>query len=295
MKVLLLWAAALGLMAQKLETQKPDPTKVVRVETAKDHLTVIELSEVVTMVAIGNRDAFTIERRENKVFVTPADEAARTNLFIWTSGGRYAYELVPAKDVDEMHFAIDQLAAPVTASAAAKVEDEAVDVGLPVEMLTKAVPVMVAGERETNGRVEVSIRDLYRKDNRLFLRYAVANNTQIGYQPSRPAAWSLEGARAHQSLISLAGRQLGEQFARSLKAESETSVEVLTADQCETVPAGGQGLGWLVLDDPQPTSTDDVSVLRLQFAADAKGAVTAVLVLRNANAQEVARVKPAAQ
>ena len=67
----------LGLMAQKLETQKPDPTKVLRVETAKDHLTVIELSDVVTMVAVGNRSAFTVERRENKVFVTPTDEGAR--------------------------------------------------------------------------------------------------------------------------------------------------------------------------------------------------------------------------
>ncbi len=100
----------LGLMAQKLETQKPDPTKVLRVETAKDHLTVIELSDAVTMVAVGNRSAFTVERRENKVFVTPTDEGARTNLFIWTSGGRYAYELVPAADIEKMHFAIDQVA-----------------------------------------------------------------------------------------------------------------------------------------------------------------------------------------
>ena len=100
----------LGLMAQKLETQKPDSTKVLRVETAKDHLTVIELSDAVTMVAVGNRSAFTVERRENKVFVTPTDEGARTNLFIWTSGGRYAYELVPAADIDQMHFAIDQVA-----------------------------------------------------------------------------------------------------------------------------------------------------------------------------------------
>ena len=29
----------LGLMAQKLETQKPDSKMVIRVETAKDHLT----------------------------------------------------------------------------------------------------------------------------------------------------------------------------------------------------------------------------------------------------------------
>ena len=45
----------LGLNAQKLETQKPDSKTVTRVETAKDHLTVIELSDAVTMVAVGNR------------------------------------------------------------------------------------------------------------------------------------------------------------------------------------------------------------------------------------------------
>ena len=87
---------ALSAAGQKLETQKADPSKVTRVETAKDHLTIIEMTDAVTMVAVGNRSAFTVERRENKVFVTPTDEAARTNLFIWTSGGRYAYELVPA-------------------------------------------------------------------------------------------------------------------------------------------------------------------------------------------------------
>src|ERR1700682_5773074 len=103
----------LGLMAQKLETQKPDPTKVLRVETAKDHLTVIELSDVVTMVAVGNRSAFTVERREKKVFVPPTAKAARTMLFVWPSAARSAYERVPATDIDQMHFAIDQLATAV--------------------------------------------------------------------------------------------------------------------------------------------------------------------------------------
>ena len=55
---------ALSAPAQKLETQSVNPSKVIRVETAKDHLTVIELSDAVTMVAVGNRSAFTVERRE---------------------------------------------------------------------------------------------------------------------------------------------------------------------------------------------------------------------------------------
>ncbi len=245
----------LGLMAQKLETQKPDSTKVLRVETAKDHLTVIELSDAVTMVAVGNRSAFTVERRENKVFVTPTDEGARTNLFIWTTGGRYTYELVPAIDIDQMHFVIDQVAdqvanavtssipAPPTAEVAPR---------LPAEMLMEAIPVSVTGERETSGRVEVTVRDLYRKNHRLYLRYAVVNHTGAGYVPIRPVAWFLEGIRAQQSLIPAGERQLGEKLARSVRADAAKMVGVVDADQAAMVLAGGQGWGWLVLEKPDP-------------------------------------------
>ncbi len=269
----------LGLMAQKLETQKPDPTKVLRVETAKDHLTVIELSDAVTMVAVGNRSAFTVERRENKVFVTPTDEGARTNLFIWTSGGRYAYELVPAADIDQMHFVIDQVATVVSSSIPAPPTAE-VAPRLPVEMLTEAMPVSVTGERETSGRVVVTLRDLYRKNHRLYLRYAVVNHSGAGYLPIRPVAWFLEG---------------GDKLARSVRADAATAVGVVDADQTAMVLAGGQGWGWLVLEETRPSSPDTVAVLRLQFAADAKGEVDALLVLQPTAAPEVARARPAVE
>ena len=284
----------MALMAQKLETQKPDPTKVLRVETAKDHLTVIELSDAVTMVAVGNHSAFAVERRENKVFVTPTDEGARTNLFIWTTGGRYAYELVPAADIDQMHFAIDQLATAVTSSVTAPPTAE-VAPRLPVEMLTEAMPVSVTGERETSGRVEVTLRDLYRKNHRLYLRYAVVNHTGAGYLPIRPVAWFLEGIHSQQSLIPAGERQLGEKLARSVKADAATVVGVVDADQAAMVLAGGQGWGWLVLEETKPASLDTVAVLRLQFAADAKGEVAALLVLHPAAAPEVARARPAVE
>ena len=284
----------LGLMAQKLEIQKPDPTKVLRVETAKDHLTVIELSDPVTMVAVGNRSAFTVERRENKVFVTPTDEGARTNLFIWTSGGRYAYELVPAADIDQMHFAIDQVATAVTSSIPAPPTAE-VAPRLPVEMLTDAMPVSVTGERETSGRVVVTLRDLYRKNHRLYLRYVVVNHSGTGYLPTRPVAWFLEGIRAQQSLIPAGERQLGDKLARSVRADSATVVGVVDADQAAMVPAGGQGWGWLVLEETRPSSPDTVAVLRLQFAADSKGEVDALLVLQPAAAPEVAHARPAVE
>jgi type IV secretory pathway VirB9-like protein len=52
-----------------------------------NHLTVIELAEPVTLAAAGS-PSFKIERRENKVFIQPLEEAASTNLFVWTTSER---------------------------------------------------------------------------------------------------------------------------------------------------------------------------------------------------------------
>src|SRR5215467_12743616 len=98
---------ALAAEPQRIETQHPDAARVTRVETAMNHLTIIELAEPVTLAAAGSA-AFKIERRENKVFIQPLEEGVSTNLFVWTASGRWNYELVPAASVETMHFAIDQ-------------------------------------------------------------------------------------------------------------------------------------------------------------------------------------------
>ncbi len=271
----LIWLSLCStLHGQKLETHKQGHKTIARVETARDHLTVIELGEPVTMVAVGNQSAFLVERRGNKVFVKPTEEGAQTNLFIWTGTGRYAYELIPAKTVAEMHFAIDQ-ESPI---AVASVPAAAVDTPLPTEMLTQATPVSLFGERETQGRVEVSVRDLYRKDNRLYLRYALINRSGLPYQTSSPAVWQLIGVRATHSLIGLGANQLGERICRTLKVDRATQLNVVNADQASRVEAGGDGMGWLVVDAPRGAESN-VAVLRLRFAADAKGDVAAVVIL----------------
>src|SRR5437867_13188566 len=97
----------LAAPAQRIETEFPDRARVTRVETAMNHLTVIELAEPVTLAAAGS-PSFKIERRDNKVFIQPLEEGASTNLFIWTRSGRWNYELVPAVSMETMHFAVDQ-------------------------------------------------------------------------------------------------------------------------------------------------------------------------------------------
>ncbi|MBX9601375.1 MAG: TrbG/VirB9 family P-type conjugative transfer protein [Bryobacteraceae bacterium] len=281
--------AASAALGQKLETQPLDNKKVIRVETAKDHLTVIEVADPVTMVAVGNTGAFTVERRDNKVFIKPTEDGAQTNLFIWTNAGRYAYELLPAASVAQMHFAIDQ--SPTTVSQASQPEPavEAAEktVPLPREMLTKATPITMHGERETAGRVAVTLRDLFRQGDKLYVRYAVHNQSAAGYQLARPSAWLLSGVRAQLSLVPLAEQQLGEKAQRSLKADAQRELVVLDADHISFVPTGGHGFGWVAVEQP-PEPAEPPAALKLEFAADAKGPVQAVLVLRANDRREVA-------
>ena len=96
MRKALVFTVAVTLVAdaQRIDTQKADSQKVVRVSTALNHLSVIELAEPVVEVAAGS-SSYKIEWRENKVFVQPLDQGATTNLFIWTASGRQATSWCP--------------------------------------------------------------------------------------------------------------------------------------------------------------------------------------------------------
>ena len=134
--------------AQKIENETPSREHVVRVQTAMNHLTVIEVGEPVTTVAVGSPQSFKVERRENKVFVQPLVESVSTNLFIWTASTRLNYELVPAiSDPEQMDFAIDyrqpqpqaQLTQPAQTQPVAPVS------AVPGEMLLNSTPVRLVG------------------------------------------------------------------------------------------------------------------------------------------------------
>lgn len=280
------------LWGQKIETQSHDQKDVVRVETAPDHLTVIELSDPVAMVALGNPAAFMVERRDNKVLVKPYEDGAATNLFIWTSDRRYSYELVPAKDVERMHFAIDQQPAPslvVAAPSLPPAPRPATAEGPLREMLSAAIPVSIYGKRESADRPQVTIRSLYRQGGRLYLQYEVTNRSKRVYQLAQPSVWRLTSVRSKQSLVPLADVQLGERFARLLTVEAAQQVAVLKSEQPTHLAAGQSGVAWLGLESSGATSGTEV--LQLQFPPDARGPVTAFLVLNHREVGDVSSVE----
>jgi hypothetical protein len=256
----LLAAVVIPAAAQKIETQTSDRSRIVHLKTALDHLTVIEVAEPVLQVAAGS-PAFKVEWRENKVFVQPTETGAATNLFIWTQSQRLNYELEPAGAVINMDFAVDQTpfqGAPIKTASVAAPPPSITD------LLLAGKPVRLLPSKQHGAKpVEVSIRDLYEKDNRLLIRYTVANHGAQPFAIHTPEVYQLDGVRTAQSLSGLVNSQLGDEQAAKLKAKQQTRVKVVDGQmQSANVAPGEEAVGVVVL---QLTSSTHPTVLRFQF------------------------------
>jgi hypothetical protein len=215
------------------------------------------------------------------VFVQPLEPEAATNLFIWTASGRLSYELTTVPSVADAEFAIDQEPGADTAKAA-PTPQPAADSGsaeqakLASELLLASHAVRLAGELK-RGRVQVLLKDVYRDNTRIYVRYLIRNEGRTAYQPACPDVFALRSPRGPQSLYALAGSQLAGDQAR-VTAQGQAPVQVVNAEtRASTVPPGGTALGLIALDIPSFTSTP--TVLRFTFPSDSAGEVTALLVL----------------
>lgn len=264
-------AIGMPLAGQKIERESSDRSQIIHLRTALNHLTVIELREPVTLVATGSQ-SFKVEWRENKVFVQPTEADASTNLFIWTASERLNYELEPAGEVAGMDFAVDQipLAQPKSASVPQPPQPS------PTEILLAGKAVRLESAKPSHKPVEVTIRDLYEKDGRLLVRYAVRNRGNHVYDVNAPQVYELTGVRYPQSLYPLVDSQLGDQESLRVTAKQQTPVPVLESHlQTEHLAPGEESLGVIAL---RLTSSTEPTILRFQFPNDDKQQIAALLV-----------------
>jgi Conjugal transfer protein len=266
-----------NVLAQKIEISPANPDRIVRVETALNHLTVIEVPEAITTVAAGS-PAFKIERRENKVFTQPLEEGESTNLFIWTAAHRYSYELAPAGNVGAMHFAIDHKESTSTASEDSPAEPKTESNEAASNALLRSIPVRWQGSRPDENRVAVEFRDVLKLSDRWLIRYAVVNRSAESYPLHKPRIAVMNSPVSKLSLLPLFGVQLGPREARHVRSDDQ---QRLNAIQSETggdfVVPGREAIG--VVGIAPLAETAKPSVLQFEFPADQRGRVTAMLVL----------------
>jgi hypothetical protein len=114
-------------------------------------------------------------------------------------------------------------------------------------------------------------------NDRIYVRYAIQNQGQSIYRPGTPDVFSLRSPRSPSSLYTLTKCQLVGDALR-IKSDGQASVKVLSAQvRASAVPPGGNAWGMVALE--LPTGPKTPTVLKFEFAPDAAGAVTAVLVL----------------
>ena len=273
---LVVTALAWPAWGQKVEVQKLDHGQILHVQTALSHLTVLEMTEAVSTVAVGS-PVFKVEWRENKVFIQPTEPNVATNLFVWTASGRFNYELDPAGSVPQMDFAIDQPIPdpPVNISAdrAATPREPS-----PAEVLIKARPISLYGSIPEKNGIAVYLTDLLEHDGQIFLRYTIRNQTKNAYVPGAPHIVALNAPRYRQSLHVLVCYQLSPDEAARMKSSGETSIDVTKSEMLASrVEPGQETTGIVAI--KLPLSHSDATVLRLVFSTGPKGPINATLVL----------------
>lgn len=272
--VTVLASAAWG---QKVEVQKPDRGKILHVETALNHLTVLEMTEPVSTVAVGS-PVFKVEWRENKVFIQPTEPNVATNLFVWTASGRFNYELDPAGSVPQMDFAIDQTvadppAAPLSVNRLGKPTDPS-----PAGVLLEAKSVRLHGSIPEKNRVAVYLTDILDHDGQVFIRYTIRNQSPKAYVPGAPQVVALNAACYRESLYPLSNSQLGPHAAARLKCSGETPIEVAKDEiRSPQIEPGGEATGIVAI--KLPAMHAKPTVLRLTFLGSPNGPINATLVL----------------
>jgi hypothetical protein len=263
--LILIYALVTGAAAQHAIAPVPDVTHVA---TAVNHLTVLEFHEPVTMAAAGSPD-FQIERQENKVFVKPLKSGAATDLFVWTSSRRFAYELETTEEVKNMNFAIDSPAPAPPQQPVASASDEVADLML-TQVFLETEAIEVSRTLTAKNKVHVLIEQVFRTKSSVYIHYFVENNSKLPWHLAVPTAICLESHDANPVLPTLVRRQLDQRSVEQLGSMQEFPLPVVRAEsRTQDVQPGETAHGIVVI----RKGLDSPVIVQLVFDSQVKAVV----------------------
>jgi hypothetical protein len=155
---------------------------------------------------------------------------------------------------------------------------------MPSEMLLNSTPIRLVGAAATSkAAVGVFIRDVYRREGVVFIRYSIENHSSQTLRTGQPTAVRLN-LKFDRSLEKLQNSQLSTDVASRLKTESAPIPAKITHFEpasAELAP-GEAHFGVVALELP-PVKEDakkgQPTVLQILFPVDRSGNLTATLVL----------------
>jgi hypothetical protein len=273
---LIFWVAAAG-------AQTTSQSQIRHVETSLNHLTVLEFGETVTTLAIGDPDSFQVERHEDKVFVKPLQQGVSTNLFVWTATRELSYELDPAGQLAAMDVLVRAEPAPkphTTAQAAAEPSDAEIR-KIASLVLTQTMmgveDVAHDSEKRAPNRVEISIEQVYRAKDRIYIRYSVANQANAPFRVTTPDVYAPLPTEQPISLVSLRNHQIASQTFAAFKAKQGSTVAVVQAESvARDLAPGDKTTGVISI---EISAGNAPQIYQLNFGADQSGPLKVEAVL----------------
>jgi hypothetical protein len=221
------WTAIAVLTSQGAFAQQQPFTKV---QTALNHLSVIELPEPITMAAAGS-DAFDIKRHGNRVFIEPIRANVSTNLFLWTEHGESVYELEPAGEVSAMNILIAPKPQPRPASGApSTVSDSEVQKADDMVMSRALLHIQHVSQRETKPSrdgVTIRVEEVVHAQDSLYVRYQVINTSKTPYRVPAPSVETIHPALPPASLQTLTNTQLSDKTVSELGTAGTSALSVV--------------------------------------------------------------------
>ena len=144
--------------------------------------------------------------------------------------------------------------------------------------LVESIPVKSEPTASLADRVTVVVKDIFRTQDRLLIRYSIQNHGRVTYHAEVPQVVLLSEPRSPRSLIPLSFTQLNEKEAGRLSKKGEIELEIIETEvTTKSIKPGEATVG--VVSIKAIGESNDRAVIQLRFPPDRKGLVVATMVL----------------
>jgi hypothetical protein len=263
--------------------QTTSQSQIRHIETSLNHLTVLEFGESVTTLAIADPDSFQVERHDDKVFVKPLREGVSTNLFVWTASRELSYELDPAGQLSAMDVLVRTVPPPnphTSAQAAAEPSDAEIR-NIASLVLTQAMmgveDIAHDADKLPADRVEVTLDQVFRAKDRIYIRYSVANQTKAPFRVTTPDVSAPLPTEQPVSLVSLRDHQITSRTFAAFKVKQGSNLPVMQAESVTRDLAPGEKTTEVISIGSSPAT--EPQIYQLSFGADQNGSLQVEAVL----------------
>ena len=277
--------AVLALAAIGAAAQSTNFNQIQHIETALNHLTVIDLAEPIVTVAVADPDSIQIERHDDKVFLKPLKDGVSTNLFIWTASRQIAYEIDPAGDLSKMNVIVRNAPEPVQHKPDHEAEmpepsDQEIQ-KIASLVLTQALMGTESIVREKSkiavSGVNVTLEQVFRSKDTLYIRYTIANQSTVPFRVTTPDISEVKSTKHPISMESLRDHQLSPRTFGKFKTNPGVSIPVVNAESGSTdIAPGSKSTGVVTIRASQGSQPQ---LYQLHFGNSQSGPIAVEAVL----------------